>query len=106
VANYHDLTARFAKRYSEVEGSTRKELEELRARLLPSISLIRSLREELSLSQAEIADILGVSQPSVSQLEARRDLKLSVLKKIVAAKGGSVKVVIELEEGRRIELRA
>ncbi len=95
-----------AHRYLKLEGSARTRFNKLRDAALPSVSLIKTLREELALSQADIAEILGVSQPSVSQLESRRDLRLSVLSRIVAAQGGRVKVVVDLEDGRSIELKA
>lgn len=91
-------------RYRKLEGRVQARLAQLREEARPSISLIKSLREQLSLSQAEVAEILGVSQPSVSQLEARRDIKLSVLNRIVTARGGRVRVVVDLIDGRSIEL--
>jgi DNA-binding XRE family transcriptional regulator len=94
------------RRRLELEGSARLRFEQLREAALPSISLIKTLREQLDLSQADIAEILGVSQPSISQLESRRDLRLSVLSRIVAAQGGAVRVIIDMEDGRSIELKA
>lgn len=46
------------------------------------------LREQLELSQVEMAKCLGISQPSVANLEKRRqEIKLSSLKRYVEAMG-------------------
>ncbi len=49
------------------------------------------IREELEISQKELAEILGIKQPSLSAIENRgHDLKISTIKKYVEAMGGSL----------------
>lgn len=61
------------------------------------------LREELELSQAQMAERLGVSQPSIANLEKRgQEIKLSSLKRYVDAMGGKLTLNIELADGRHI----
>lgn len=61
------------------------------------------LREELRLSQTEMAERLGISQPSVANLEKRgAEIKLSSLKRYVEAMGGQLVVDIQLPDGRHI----
>ena len=61
------------------------------------------LREELELSQAQMAERLGVSQPSIANLEKRgEEIKLSSLKRYVDAMGGKLTLNIELADGRHI----
>lgn len=61
------------------------------------------LREQLELSQTEIADRLGISQPSVANLEKRgMEIKLSSLKRYVDAMGGKLSLDVQLPDGRRI----
>ena len=50
------------------------------------------LREQLGKSQVELAEILGTSQPNVSQLERSDDLQLSSLAKYVHALGGQLQI--------------
>lgn len=50
------------------------------------------LREQLGKSQVELAEILGTSQPNVSQLERSEDLQLSSIAKYVHALGGQLQV--------------
>lgn len=61
------------------------------------------LREELELSQVEMAARLGISQPSVANLEKRgQEIKLSSLKRYVEAMGGKLTLNVELADGRHI----
>ncbi len=48
---------------------------------------LRQFREEAGLSQAEVAEKLGTSQPSVAKLEARSDVLMSTFAKYVKAVG-------------------
>ncbi|GLR64474.1 helix-turn-helix domain-containing protein [Marinospirillum insulare] len=64
---------------------------------------LAALREELELSQVEIAKRLGVSQPSIANLEKRgQEIKLSSLKRYVEAMGGKLTLDIQLADGRHI----
>lgn len=96
----------FAKRYAYLEGSRSSQIKQICDEALPSISFVRMLRESLSLSQTELATLLGVSQPNVSQMESRDDLRLSVLRRIAAARGGKVRIFIEFEDRRPVAIDA
>jgi transcriptional regulator with XRE-family HTH domain len=50
------------------------------------------LREQLGKSQVELADLLGTSQPNVSQLERSEDLQLSSIARYIHALGGQLQV--------------
>ncbi len=70
--------------------------------LLLEVSL-QALREELEVSQVELASALGVSQPAVVAMEQRgNDIKLSTMKRYVEAMGGKLRVDVELPTGRHI----
>ncbi|MGL5798627.1 MAG: helix-turn-helix domain-containing protein [Plesiomonas sp.] len=61
------------------------------------------LREQLKLSQVEMAQRLGISQPSVANLEKRgQEIKLSSLKRYVEAMGGKLTLDVQLPDGRHI----
>lgn len=63
------------------------------------VSALQMLRKEIGLSQAELADILKTTQSNVSKMEAGRDAKLAVLRKLVEAKGG--RLTLHAEFGDR-----
>ncbi len=48
---------------------------------------LRRFREEAGMSQAEVAEKLGTSQPSVAKLEARSDVLMSTFVAYVEAVG-------------------
>lgn len=69
------------------------------AEMLLNIHLAE-LRELVQKTQVEVAQTLGVKQPSVAEMEKRgRDLKLSSLKRYVEATGGKLRLDIELPNG-------
>lgn len=53
---------------------------------------LADLRESCGVTQAELAGALGVSQPNVSKLESKGDIRLSTLGGYVAALGGHLEV--------------
>ena len=66
---------------------------------------LQMMREELQLSQKQVADAMGISQPAVTQLEQRgNDLKLATLKRYVEAMGGKLSLDVELPTGKRVAL--
>lgn len=67
--------------------------------MLLSIHLA-GLREHVNKTQGEIAQALGVKQPTVAGMERHgRDLKLSSLKRYVEATGGKLRINVELADG-------
>ncbi|WP_440615302.1 helix-turn-helix domain-containing protein [Cysteiniphilum sp. 6C5] len=61
---------------------------------------LSELREKVNKTQVELANILGIKQPTVAEMEKPgRDLKLSSLKKYIEATGGKLRLDIELPDG-------
>ncbi|WP_437214818.1 helix-turn-helix domain-containing protein [Pectobacterium sp. LFLA-215] len=61
---------------------------------------LQMLREELQLSQKMVADVMGVKQPSITQIEQRgNDVKLATLKRYIEAMGGKLSLTVELPDG-------
>ncbi|NHC02729.1 helix-turn-helix transcriptional regulator [Acinetobacter sp. 187] len=64
---------------------------------------LHMIREELEISQKELAETLGIKQPSLSAIENRgTDLKISTMKKYVEAMGGKLRIDVELPTGKHI----
>ncbi len=69
-----------------------------------------ALREEKDLTQAQVARLLGISQPAVAKIEAgASNLKLATLLKYAEALGAQVKIELirrdRTSRGRRIAAR-
>lgn len=65
----------------------------------------KALREELDLSQNDVARIAGMTQSEVSRFEQRDDHRLSMLRAMVSALGGQLEVTAVLPGGRRVQIR-
>lgn len=53
---------------------------------------LAELRRMQGMTQKQVAENMGISQPSVSQLERRRDIRRSTLTAYVKALGGELDV--------------
>ncbi|MGA2585191.1 MAG: helix-turn-helix transcriptional regulator [Tepidisphaeraceae bacterium] len=61
--------------------------------------LLSEIRKLAGKSQGELAEILGIKQPSLSKLESQDDMQISTLKKIIEALGGQVHIIARFPKG-------
>ena len=65
---------------------------------------LSEIRKLAGKSQREVADALGIKQPSLSKLEKQSDMQISTLRRIVSVLGGELEVFATFPAGRiRIE---
>jgi transcriptional regulator with XRE-family HTH domain len=64
--------------------------------LLSEIEGLKALRILAKRSQEQIAQGLGIKQPSVLKIERQTDLYLSTLRKFVEAAGGTLELRVQL----------
>ncbi|EPF15792.1 Antitoxin HigA [Cedecea davisae] len=63
---------------------------------------LQLVREDLGLSQKQVAQKMGVSQPAIAAIEQRgNDLKVLTLKRYVEALGGRLSLQLEFPEGMK-----
>ncbi|WP_437609754.1 helix-turn-helix domain-containing protein [Erwinia sp. V71] len=86
-----------------------KESPEMQARVAERVEkaclniALSQLREELNVSQTELAAAMGVKQPSVARMEqSDNDPRLSTLKRYVTALGGEISIDVTLPTGKRV----
>ncbi|CAM3791737.1 Antitoxin HigA [Vibrio aerogenes CECT 7868] len=61
---------------------------------------LAEFRRIVQKSQTEVADIMGVKQPTVANLEKNgKDVKLLSLKRYIEALGGKLRLDVELPDG-------
>ena len=60
--------------------------------------LLKHLRLGRGVSQVELAELLGIKQPTVSKMERRNDVNVSTLRRFVEAMGGRLKVTAEFPD--------
>lgn len=63
------------------------------------LMLLEELRKAESLSQAELARRMGVSQPAIARLESQEDVQVSTLQRLVQALGGVLEITARLPSG-------
>lgn len=68
------------------------------ARLHAEYLTMQELRKARTLTQVELAEVLGVRQATVAQMEKRSDLLLSTLRGYVEAMGGTLRLTIEFPD--------
>ena len=95
MATYKEL---LAKQSPESQQRIKDKVEASRQKVVLS-----QLREELSMSQTELAQAIGVSQPTIAKMERPENApRLSTLKRYVAALGGELSINITLPTGKRV----
>lgn len=92
----------------EVMGSLpperREAIEARAAALTAEVEGLRALRVLAERSQEQIADALGIKQPSVHKMERQADLYLSTLRRFVEAAGGTLELRVQLPGKEPIRL--
>jgi transcriptional regulator with XRE-family HTH domain len=70
-----------------------------RAQELLAELLLSEVRQLAGKSQRQVAQALGIKQPSLSKLEKQSDMQISTLRKIVKALGGELEVLAKFPKG-------
>jgi DNA-directed RNA polymerase specialized sigma24 family protein len=81
---------------AELPADRRQAVEAQAAELLQEVEGLRALRLLADRSQEQIADALGIKQPSVHKIERQADLYLSTLRRFVEAAGGTLELRVIL----------
>ncbi|WP_439257331.1 helix-turn-helix domain-containing protein [Lonepinella sp. BR2271] len=93
--NFKDILA-------ELPDEERAEIRQKAERLYMELQLAE-LRQELELSQQQLAKELNISQPTVVAMEKRgNDIRLSSVKRYVEAMGGRLSLSVALPTGKTV----
>ena len=74
----------------------RAEVEARTVELIAEVEGLKAFRVIAQRSQEQIAESLGIKQPSVHKIEKQTDLYVSTLRRFVEAAGGSLELRVEL----------
>jgi DNA-binding XRE family transcriptional regulator len=80
---------------AQLPPERRARIEAEAERLYGEYLTLKDIRKAKELTQAQLAEALGIRQATVAQLEKRSDLLLSTLRGYVQAMGGRLKLVVE-----------
>lgn len=99
--NIEEIIAALPKeRRSRIEKASRRMAREMVA----YADSLAEVRRAFSKTQAEVGTDLGMPQNAVSQLEKRKDMRLSTLVRYVDALGGELALIVRLKDGSQVEL--
>jgi transcriptional regulator with XRE-family HTH domain len=91
-----------ARKFKELEDKLspgRRARIEAMARDTMGEMLLAEIRRQTGLTQVELADALGIKQPSLSKLEAQDDMQISTLRRIIEALGGQLELTAHMPLG-------
>lgn len=94
--------AKAFKELKEKMSTERREKIEERAHALLISMALQELRQTRHLTQQELAAVLNVNQAALSKMENQKDMRVSTLRKLLAAMGGNLKIVAEFPDGEVI----
>jgi transcriptional regulator with XRE-family HTH domain len=85
-----------AKKFNQLLNNTsserKKRIEDKTQEMLIELAL-QDIRQQLNLTQEQVAEMLQTSQAAVSKLENQSDIYVSTLSRFVSALGGNLKLV-------------
>jgi predicted transcriptional regulator len=90
---------------SQLPKERQERIEAMAAELIAEEMSLRELRQELNLTQENIAQKLGINQESVSRTEKRTDLMLSTVRNHIEALGGKLQLLVHLPNRPPITLK-
>jgi transcriptional regulator with XRE-family HTH domain len=70
-----------------------------RKRELLAAMPLQELRRARQLSQEQLAEELGATQPEISKMEHRADMYVSTLRRFVEAMGGELEIIARFPDG-------
>jgi len=73
-------------------------------RLHAEYQTLKDLRKAKALTQVQVAEILGIQQATVAQLEKRSDLMISTLRGYVEAMGGTLQLTVTFPDREPVAL--
>jgi DNA-binding XRE family transcriptional regulator len=92
------MNRKFSDLTKKMSAKDRAEIKARSTKLLAELPL-EQLRSARSLTQTNMAQILGVNQSAISKIEKRTDMYLSTLRSYVEAMGGSLEIQAVFPEG-------
>ncbi len=91
------------RKFSELQaGMDPKRLTRAKARSKEMMAemLLAEIRRQTGVTQEELAESLGIKQPSLSKLESQSDMQISTLQRVIEALGGNLELIAHLPAGQ------
>jgi transcriptional regulator with XRE-family HTH domain len=89
---------------AQLAPERRARIEAEAERLHAEYQTLKDLRRARHLTQAQLAESLGIRQATIAQLEKRSDLMISTLRSYVEAMGGRLRLTVEFPDKPPVSL--
>ena len=86
------MAKKFSQLRDQMSRERRKRVEAKTGGILEEMALAE-LRRAREMSQAQLAQALGIRQPSVADMEKRTDMYISTLRSLVEGMGGELDII-------------
>jgi len=83
-----------------------KKSRKLAREMIAHADSLAEVRKAFRKTQVEVGKGLGLAQNAISQLESRKDMRISTLARYVGALGGELDLVIRSKDGAQVVYRA
>jgi len=80
-------------------GPERVQKAALKTKSMMADMLLPEIRKHSGMTQSEVADILGISQPALSKIEHQEDIQIGTLSKLIEAMGGTLEIIAHFPQG-------
>ena len=87
-----------AEKMSRLPESRRRAIDEQAAVLIAEEMSLQAIRRARQMTQATVAEELGINQENVSRLERRTDFLISSLRNYLEAMGGELRLVVDFPD--------
>lgn len=101
--NFNDLRAELHARPGAAEAAAAA-AHRLDDELAAHAATLAQIRRARRLTQVQLAQALGISQPEVSRVEHQTDLVLSTLRSYIEAMGGELRLVVHFDDAGDVTL--
>jgi len=88
----------FKKLIADVSPARRANIDLKKSDLREEMAL-HEVRQAIGISQEALADKLDVLQPAIAKMERRSDIRISSLRKLIEAMGGSLEIRAHFPQG-------
>jgi transcriptional regulator with XRE-family HTH domain len=88
----------FTKLTEDISPKRRTRIEERKIELREEMAL-HELRQAIGTSQEIMAEQLDVMQPAIAKMERRNDIRISSLRRMIEAMGGSLEIKAHFPQG-------
>jgi transcriptional regulator with XRE-family HTH domain len=92
------MAQNFRKLEAKMSPESRARAEAMAKEIMAEM-LLAEIRKAVGLTQRQLAETLGITQPSLSKIENQDDMQISTLRRLIEALGGQLEIIAHLPKG-------